>query len=543
MSDLRTQLEIEKFNVNQRVATLEGIPTKLFNVSIAALICMYPYFDLPGIQRNHIESAWPLHNKKNYIKNVMEDEDAYGQIVLITNHPDKSSKPHYHNSNIKITHMTIDGHNRLSTIVVYSNNEFPVNGKYYKDLDKITLDKFNSIEVPLKIYLKCMEMVGAIRLFLNYNKGVTIDASTKAKNQEDNSMNGILTENRVMIKCQKLINELLILAGILIKYHWRHSHGRLFKAFYLVYIENCSIDDERIKEILSEKDECALNTNDYIEKCNINGTILEQFILLIEQFILVFNYKTAKDYCSIQCIFLVFLVDKRKEENVSLPADEFARKFGCKIDRVPIRDTSTWYGRHYKTKHIDKDYKHVLDRDTGKPIEKSVEYDVGDIRKEQHTYIVSLLTAVNTDVSKDVYMAFSEKRILPQKKEKRINITAQQRMKFYVKHGVKEDNNGERKGTCIDCGQTNAQIVVGHIFPYAVSNSNAQTNLVPICSDCNQSAATDGNLNQIKHQSKHNPDRTPTILEYMNKKFGRLFDKAHAKLCDNYGDPLSAPYI
>ena len=540
MSDNLTRLDIERFYMDEQVAILNDASTKMFFTNIVVLIHMYETFYLPEIQRNHMGGAWSSKNNKDYIENVSNNEDIYGQVLLVKNYTNKSCEPYFHSSDPDLKYMIVDAYNRTSALVSYYNNEFRANGAYYKDIDKSKQDAFNRIEVSIKVYLKPREMSQISSLFMQYNNGVRIDASTNAKNQPENIMNELLIKHEFMTKCEKLIMKLFKLSGTTIKRFWRHHFGRLFKLYCLLYKGNCSIDDERFKEVLSETDDYALNTNDYIEKYKVDGTILQQFILLIEQFILVFNYITANDYCSIQCIFLAFLVDKRKEENVSLPPDEHARKFGYKIHMVHIRRDTLWHNRYYTIIPTDNDNKHVLDRRTGKPFENKVKYNVDDIRKKQDAYMSSLLSVVNIEVvSKVEYMEFAEQKRLPQKQEKRINVTELQRKKFFVIHDVKEDH----KGTCIDCGETNVPIVIGHIFSYAVSKSNAQTNLVPICAGCNQSAATDGNLNQIKHQYKNHFHRTPTILEYMNTKLGKQFKTAYAKLCDIYGDPLSAPYI
>ena len=87
-------------------------------------------------------------------------------------------------------------------------------------------------------------------------------------------------------------------------------------------------------------------------------------------------------------------------------------------------------------------------------------------------------------------------------------------------------------------GKTNVEVVMGHVFPYAVTYCDLRENLIPICSGCNESARADNNSNQITHQNKHNKLADVKITEYMLDKFPRTFEsKVYNKWRNKYDLP------
>jgi hypothetical protein len=499
---------------------------------------------LPAFQRNQLESVWNLKNKKEYINMALKYNDGIGTFIMALNHhTTPNTKDSYYNYSNNEYHyfISIDGHNRGSTIVEFVSNEFSVNGKFFKDYSKDEQTRILNIPIYVNLHTGLMVYEDQIMLFKAVNNGRVLCVSTLAKNDMRNSINTFLHSSGLLKPIEDLVKQIFKYSKNASDKYWIHG----FMRYCSVFIVYKTMAPEKIIESVLCKDD---NTVVVIAEQLINDVevskrndIIRATIDVLNTFKTVFEYLNCKDYSLFGCLFLNFLLYNLDNESI-IDNCELVRQFCFLLTKgaaVP-GNTSIWYGRSCQKTLVSDEDKMLTSKD-GIVASVNVKYDQNHIKQHITHYNERVVSALKYDCTPDEMCMFAPKNVKNIKSDnskRRIQLSKKQKETFYANHNIEIDENGKSIGDCIDCGKTNVGVVLGHLFPYADTHCNLRENLIPICSGCNESARADNNSNQITHQNNHNKLADIKIAEYMLEKFPTTFEsKVYNKWRNNYNLP------
>lgn len=498
---------------------------------------------LPAFQRNQLESVWKLKNKIEYINMALKYNDGIGTFIMALNHHmTPNTKDSYYNYSNNKDHyfISIDGHNRGSTWVEFVDNKFSVNGKCFKDYS--TDEKTRILNIPIYVNLHTGLMIyeDQIMLFKAVNNGRVLCVSTLAKNDMRSTINTFLHSCGMLKTIEELMKKIFKYSKNTCEKYWIHGFMRYCSIFTLY---KTTTPEDIIERVLCRDDNSiVVIAEQLITNVDVDvESVIRATKDALFQFKNVFKYLNCKDYSLFGCLFLNLLLYNLDNESI-LDNRELVRKFCFLLTKGGAKpgDTIIWYGRSFKKTLVNEEDKMLTSKDGTVP-RVNVKYDKELIKQHQTNFNELVVSALKYDCTPDELSMFSPKNIKNIKSDnskKRIPLTKRQKETFSATHNIEIDENGKSIGNCVDCGKTNVEVVMGHIFPYAVTYCNLRENLIPICSGCNESARADNNSNQITHQNKHNKLADLKITEYMLDKFPRTFEsKVYNKWRNKYDLP------
>lgn len=523
-----------KVRVNKRTTLIKC------TVEVLTEVIEKGMYNLPPFQRNqNDDKAWNLQEQQDFISTILKDGNVPQSIIMARNDNNYSEKPEYNIHSNEPNHIliSIDGYNRTISMADYRKGKFSCNGRTFNDLPPEDKEKFLNAECSVTLYTECLTTGEAIEIFNKVNKGKRIDQSTKTKNNLDKQLNVLLYDNGLMVYVETIIKRLFKSSNVSVDKYWIHYFSRccLICLYY-----NSSDKKTDLINILSYDDSYIFDEcNDVIKREEKDISFIEEVIERLRQYTKVFDYISCRDYSLIGVLFSEFLkFDDEHKKNTEMSQDDIAQKFAYLINKgaSPYEKSSRWYGRTYPLNVIGQNNKPLINKE-GINVKEKVKYGQTKIKEDQADYTDLVVSALTAGCSLDDFVKFPKKTDQDaNKKEQRIPLTTMQKRAFKKKHGFADDNT-KMVGRCIDCNEYNKEIVIGHIFPYAVSGCNKRENLVPICIHCNQHASTDNNSNQISHQNKHNKLADVKITKYMRDKFPNTFKNFYDKWRGEYNLP------